>query len=62
MAQIETVPPALVSSLGSEDELEEEAAWLEDMTRTWLDEEWAAAELVHVHAALGAAAGQVRQS
>ena len=34
-AQIEPVPPALVSSLGSEDELLEEAQWVSDMVRCW---------------------------
>ena len=55
------MPPALVSALSSEDELLEEAEWLAGMIRSWANEEWAAAELLEVHAQLGAAVGQVRR-
>ncbi|PRW57522.1 hypothetical protein C2E21_4288 [Chlorella sorokiniana] len=56
--EIEPVPPALLSALSSEDELQQEAGWLSDMIQCWLDEEWAAQELLEVHAQLGAATGQ----
>lgn len=52
------MPPAMLSRLGSEDELLEESQWIAAMISCWLDEEWPAAELVEVHASLGAAAGQ----
>lgn len=48
----------MLSRLGSEDELLEESQWIAAMISCWLDEEWPAAELVEVHASLGAAAGQ----
>ena len=54
------MPPALLSALSSEDELQEEASWLSDMIQCWLNEEWAAQELLEVHAQLGDATGQVR--
>ena len=57
--QIEPVPPALLSALSSEDELLEEATWLGEMICCWLNEEWAAQELLEVHAQLGEATGQV---
>ena len=57
--QIEPVPPAMLSQLGSADELAEEAAWVGDMIRSWANEEWSAQELLAVHAGLGEATGQV---
>jgi hypothetical protein len=44
--------------LSSRDELAAESSWVAGMIRCWLDEEWPAAELVPVHADLGAAVGR----
>jgi hypothetical protein len=54
---VEEVPPVLLPSLGSDDQLTQEQQWVADMVRVWLDEEWTPLE---VHKALGDAAGQVR--
>ncbi|KAI7836057.1 hypothetical protein COHA_010059 [Chlorella ohadii] len=55
---VEPVPPALLSALSSEDELAQEASWLAGMIQCWANEEWAAQELLEVHAQLGEATGQ----
>ncbi|KAI3437861.1 hypothetical protein D9Q98_000307 [Chlorella vulgaris] len=55
--EVEPVPPAQLSKLDSPEALQAEADWLAAMITCWLDEEWAAAELLQVHAKLGSATG-----
>lgn len=49
------MPPVVLSTHGSMDDLEEEAAWLAGMVRCWLDEEWTPLD---VHADVGRATGE----
>ncbi|KAL4419495.1 hypothetical protein ABPG77_002281 [Micractinium sp. CCAP 211/92] len=57
--EVEAVPPAMLSRLESEEEMEAEAGWVASMIECWLNEEWPAQELLQVHKQLAATTGQV---
>lgn len=52
------MPPAMLSRLESEAEVEAEAGWVASMIECWLNEEWPAQELFQVHKDLAGATGR----